>query len=124
MKAFFASALFLLSFGLQAQLSFTDSVNISRERWRDSMFRMDKNQIPTGFLTEYSMGPFEITKHDGLNNDDDTTKNYADLLMLHNILQESKVNATAVLNPTDSIYQWAYNSYTSNQSIPFIILSK
>ena len=55
----------------QNTLEVTDNGNITRERWRDSMLRMDKNQVPTGFLPEYSMFGFESNKYDGVNNDDD-----------------------------------------------------
>ncbi len=62
----------------QNTLEVTDSGNITRERWRDSLLRMDKNQVPTGFLYEYSMFGFESNKYDGLNNDDDTIENFLD----------------------------------------------
>ncbi len=48
-----------------AQLEVTDNGNITRERWRDSVLRKDKNQVPTGFLLEYSMFGFESNKYDG-----------------------------------------------------------
>ncbi len=33
-----------------AQLEVIDAENITRERWRDSMLRMDMSQVSTGFL--------------------------------------------------------------------------
>ena len=38
-----------------AQLTTEDSIGITRERWRDSIFRMDKQLVPSGILPEYSM---------------------------------------------------------------------
>lgn len=61
----------LNSFG-QNTLEVIDTGNITRERWRDSVLRMDKMQIPTGFLLEYSMFGLEGSKYDGVGNDDDT----------------------------------------------------
>jgi hypothetical protein len=51
MKKLFTSLLFfLIVLAASAQdFEFTDSVNISREQWRDSLLRMDKSQVPTGF---------------------------------------------------------------------------
>ncbi len=43
----------------QNTLTVIDTGNITRERWRDSLLRMDKNQVPTGFLLEYSMFGFD-----------------------------------------------------------------
>lgn len=35
-----------------AQLEVIDTNNITRERWRDSVFRIDKTQVPTGFVKQ------------------------------------------------------------------------
>ena len=77
----------------QNTLEVTDTGNITRERWRDSLLRMDMSQVPTGFLLEYSMLGFESNKYDGVGNDDDTIKNDGRIFELHNILWYSKVNS-------------------------------
>lgn len=59
----------------QNTLEVIDTGNITRERWRDSVLRIDMSQVPTGFLLEYSMFGFESDKFDGVGNDDDTIKN-------------------------------------------------
>lgn len=69
----------------QNTLEVIDTGNITRERWRDSVLRMDMNQIPTGFLLEYSMFGFESNKYDGVSNDDDTIRNDGRIFELHNI---------------------------------------
>ena len=56
----------------QNTLNVIDTSNITRERWRDSVLRMNMSQVPTGFLLEYSMFGFDSNKHDGIGNDDDT----------------------------------------------------
>ncbi len=76
---------------VSAQLTTEDSVGITRERWRDSLFRMDMQYVPTGILLEYSLFPFEVERHDGLNNDDDTLRDKGHFYMLHNILTSSIV---------------------------------
>jgi hypothetical protein len=75
----------------QNTLEVIDTGNITRERWRDSVLRMDKTQVPTGFLLEYSMFGFESSKYDGVGNDDDTIKNGGRIFELHNTLWYSKV---------------------------------
>ena len=50
-----------------------DTGNITRERWRDSLLRMDMSQVPTGFLLEYSLSGFESGKYDGIGNNDYTS---------------------------------------------------
>lgn len=106
------------------QLQYADSINISREQWRDSLFRIDKNQVPTGILTEYSLFPFESGKYDGLNNDDDTVKTDGQIFMLQNTLYDGIVNVNASLIMTDSLYTHAFNHYNTSQSNPFILIYK
>jgi hypothetical protein len=117
----FAIFAFLSSFA-QNTLEVTDSINITRERWRDSVLRMDKSQIPSGFLLEYSMFGFLSSKYDGINNDDDTIKNGGKIFELHNILLKSKVNNNAVINETDSLYKKAFFEHFNNNTIPLIFI--
>lgn len=77
----------------QNTLEVIDTGNITRERWRDSVLRMDMNQAPTGFLLEYSMFGFDSNKYDGVGNNDDTIKDDGRIFELHNILWYSKVNS-------------------------------
>ncbi len=86
-KLLFFSIMLFWSFNSFAQntLTVTDTGNITRERWRDSVLRMDKSQVPTGFLLEYSMFGFRSNKYDGVSNDDDTIKNDGRICELHNI---------------------------------------
>ena len=52
---FFSIPLFFIySSFAQNTLEIKDTGNITIERWRDSVFSMDKSQVPTGFLLEYS----------------------------------------------------------------------
>ena len=97
------SLLFLVAFiativTYAQNIQLEDSAFITRERWRDSMFRMDKSQVPTGFLYDYAMFGFDGSKWDGVGNDDDTTKEEGLIFGLHNILWHSKVNSNAVID--------------------------
>ncbi len=98
-KLCFALLWSVICASLHAQLTTEDSIGITRERWRDSLFRMDKQYVTTGILLEYSLFPFEAAKYDGLNNNDDTLKDAGHLYMLHNILTASVVNSNASLSP-------------------------
>ena len=105
-----------------AQLSTEDSVGITRERWRDSLFRMDMQYVTKGILLEYSMFPFEASKYDGLNSDDDTLKYSGHLYMLHNILAGGVVNENANLPETDSLFAWAFWHNRNTGKIPFTLV--
>lgn len=105
-----------------AQLEVIDTNNITRERWRDSMLRMDKSQIPTGFLLEYSLFGLESNKYDGVGNDDDTIKNDGRIFELHNTLWHSKVNNNAVINLTDSMFSKAFFANLDNGVIPLTFI--
>lgn len=102
----------------QNTLEIRDTGNITRERWRDSLLRMDKSQIPTGFLLEYSMFGLESTKYDGVGNNDDTIKNNGRIFELHNILWNSKVNNNASIELTDSLYSRAFLYNRNSNVIP------
>lgn len=106
----------------QNTLEVTDSGNITRERWRDSMLRMDMNQVPTGFLLEYSMFGFESNKYDGVNNDDDTLKDDGRIFELHSILWHSKVNSNAAIDVTDNLFEKAFSDNRSSNVIPLIFI--
>lgn len=122
MKKLFTSILFLLSIiTVSAQdFEFTDSVNISRERWRDSLLRMDMNQVPTGFLFEYSLAGIDLSKFNGVNSD--TLKNEGLILSLHEILNLSKVNSNAQIAPTDDLYNQAKSIYNNNKTVALIFI--
>lgn len=105
-----------------AQLQVEDSATISRERWRDSVFRMNMSYVPSGILAEYSLYPFEATKYDGLNNDDDTIKSSGYLYMLHDLLKASIVNNNAQLPVTDSLYAYASSLNKITGEIPFTLV--
>lgn len=117
----FASAT-LLCTELRAQLSTEDSIGITRERWRDSLFRMDMQYVPSGILLEYSLFPFEASKVDGLNNNDDTLKDAGHLYMLHNILTSSIVNGNADLPETDSLFAVAFWHNRNTGKMPFTLV--
>ena len=122
--------LLLFAFGLlytsvtlsQNTLEVIDTGNITRERWRDSLLRMDMNQIPTGFLQEYSLFGFDGDKYDGVDNDDDTIKNDRRIFELHNILWYSKVNSNAVIDLTDSLFSKAFFENRNNHTIPLTFI--
>lgn len=105
------------------QVTVEDSINISREQWRDSTFRINKQLVPTGLLLEYSMAPFTPVQYDG-GSTVDTIKSGNYILMLHNILGLSKVNNNASLEETDSLYVRALTYYENTKTIPFITLFK
>ena len=122
-KLLFAFFLSTISYVFtNAQLTTEDSIGITRERWRDSIFRMDKQLIPSGILPEYSMFPFETGKYDGLNNNDDTLKFNGHFYMLHNILTGSIVNANANLLPTDTFFAKAFWHNRNTGKIPFTLV--
>jgi hypothetical protein len=52
MKKLFTSLFFLITISVASaqDFEFIDSVNISREQWRDSLLRIDKSQITIGFF--------------------------------------------------------------------------
>lgn len=106
----------------QNTLEVIDTGNITRERWRDSVLRMDKSQVPTGLLLEHSMFGFESAKYDGVNNDDDTIKNDGRVFELHNILWHSKVNGNAVIEVTDSLHKRAFFYNLTNNTVPLIFV--
>ncbi|GGH65763.1 pimeloyl-ACP methyl ester carboxylesterase [Filimonas zeae] len=117
------SAALLLSTLIFAQIIVEDSINISRERWRDSTFRINKQLVPTGLLLEYSMAPFTSLQYSG-GSSVDTIKSGNYILMLHNLLGLSKVNNNASLQLTDSLYVRAVTYYQNTKVIPFITLFK
>lgn len=117
----FIVAMFAIFYSF-AQLEVTDNGNITRERWRDSLLRMDKNQVPTGFLYEYSMFGFESNKYDGVNNDDDTIKNDGRIFELHSILWHSKVNNNVSIDVTENLYSKAFLDNRNNHVIPLIFI--
>ena len=93
---FFSIFLFFIhSSFAQNTLTVIDTGNIARDQWRDSVLRMDKTQVPTGFLLEYSMFGFTSNKYDGVGNDDDTIKNDGRIFELHNILWFSKISSNS-----------------------------
>ena len=51
-------------------IEFQDFASLTRERWRDSLFRMDMAQVPTGYLLEYSLAGFEPQLFNGLGGND------------------------------------------------------
>lgn len=122
-KFFFLLFSFALSFRALAQnIVIEDSATLTRERWRDSIFRIDKSLVPTGFLYDYSMFGFDSNKWDGINNDDDTTKLSGAIFALHNILSLSKVNNNAVIDVTDSLFKKAFLDNRNTGAIPLTFI--
>lgn len=105
-----------------AQLEVIDTNNITRERWRDSVLRIDMSQVPTGFLLEYSMFGLESDKYDGVGNNDDTIKTDGRIFELHNILWYSKVNNNASIDLTDSLFSRAFFANLDNGVIPLTFI--
>ncbi len=106
----------------QNTLTVIDTGNITRERWRDSVLRMDKSQVTTGFLLEYSMSGFSSNKYDGVGNDDDTINNDGKIFVLHNILFNSKVNNNAVIDLTDTLFSKAFFYNLNTNVIPLTFI--
>ncbi len=118
------SVLFCILFTISAfaQLTTEDSVGITRERWRDSTFKMDMQYVSTGILLEYSLFPFDAIKYDGLNGNDDTLKYDGHLYMLHHILKNSVVNGNINIPDTDSLFAKAYWYNYNTGKIPFTLI--
>jgi len=106
----------------QNTLQVIDTGNITRERWRDSVLRMDKTLVPTGFLLEYSMFGIESSKYDGVGNNDDTIKNEGRIFELHNTLWYSKVNSNAVIGISDTLFSKAFFANLNNNVIPLTFI--
>lgn len=106
----------------QNTMEIIDTGNITRERWRDSLFRIDKSQVPTGFLLEYSMSGLESSKFDGTGNNDDTLKQDGEVFGLHDILWYSKVNNNATIAETDSLYGKAFLDNLNSDVIPLTFI--
>lgn len=106
----------------QNTLEVTDNGNITRERWRDSLLRMDMNQVPTGFLLEYSLFGFESSKYDGVINDDDIIKDDGRIFELHSILWHSKVNGNATIDVTDNLFEKAFVDNRSSNAVPLTFI--
>jgi hypothetical protein len=81
---------------------------------------MDMNQVPTGFLFEYSLAGVDLSKFNGINSD--TLKNEGQILSLHEILNLSKVNNNAQINPSDGLYAQAQSLYNTNKSVALIFI--
>ena len=113
---------FIFSSFAQNTLEIKDTGNITRERWRDSVFSMDKSQVPTGFLLEYSMFGFTSNKYDGVGTDDDTIRSDGRIFELHNILWNSKVNSNAVIDVTDTLYSKAFFYNLNTNIIPLTFI--
>ena len=119
---FSISLFFIYSSFAQNTLEIKDTGNITRERWRDSVFSMDKSQVPTGFILEYSMFGSTSNKYDGVGNDDDTIKNDGRIFELHSILSNSKVNNNAVIEPTDTLFARGFFYNLNTQIIPLTFI--
>jgi hypothetical protein len=79
---------------------------------------MDKSQVPTGFLFEYSLAGIDLSKYNGINSD--ILKNEGQILSLHEILNLSKVNNNAQISPTDGLFEQAQSLYSTNKSVALI----
>lgn len=122
-KLLFVLLTFTMSlFSMAQNITVEDSATLTRERWRDSVFRMDKSQVSTGFLYDYSMFGFDTNKWDGVNNDDDTTKLSGQIFSLHNILWYSKVNNNAVIDATDSLFKKAFLDNRNTGAVPLTFI--
>ena len=98
----------------QSSLEILDSASINRVQWRDSIFKIDKSQVPTGLLWEYSLFGFDSTKYNGVNGDDDTLKEEGRIFQLHNILWHSKINSNSIIGDTDTLLGRAFLANYNN----------
>jgi hypothetical protein len=97
----------------------------SREAWQDTCFGLiDKsvNQIPSGYLIDYSLAPFESSLYDGRDGDDDTLNSYVDFFSYYHILQLSAVNSNASLIPTNDLFVSARRYIRDNKKNPLLFL--
>lgn len=104
-------------------LQIEDTINITRERWRDTCFGLinkDATQIPNGYLVDYSLAVID-KDFDGVGNND-TLKSYGDFFYYYNILELSKVNSNGALQLTDDLFINAKRYQRDNPSIPLLFL--
>ena len=102
-----------------------DAASTSREQWRDRLFRIDLGQVPTGFLLDYSLNPFDANKYDGVSAANEPITDYTRIFQLHKLLSLSRVNSNASLQSTDDLFDQAVASKISGGgAIPFIVLCK
>ena len=131
-KRFFLSVIFviLICFGYSQTNSFAiqDSGNMTRQRWRDTCFallNLSSSQIPSGFLIDYSLNPFNDSNFNSLiNTNVDTLLDAGNFFVIHNILTSSIVNSSAApISTTDSLFINAYR-YTrdNNGAMPLLFL--
>lgn len=107
-----------------AQLQIEDTINITKDRWRDTCFGLiDKSalQIPSGYLLDYSLADFPAGDLDGVGTND-TIKTYGDYFYYYNILELSAVNTNAILPTANSQYINASRYKRDNDTIPLLFL--
>lgn len=122
MTLFFVAVIATLYCFAQNTLEVIDTGSISRVQWRDSVLRMNKANIPTGFLLEYSMFGLEGARYDGVNNNDDTIKDNGRIFELHSTLYHSKVNSNAAIDVTDTLFSKAYFAHRNTNVIPLTFI--
>lgn len=104
----FISALLMLyaMYSASAQpLQLEDTLNVTRERWRDTCFGLiDKSaaQIPSGYLIDYSLSGIN-KDFDGVGNND-TLQAWGNFFYHYNILELSKVNSNGALQTTNDLF--------------------
>jgi hypothetical protein len=123
----------LLSAGLQVciaqspTLTFQDTINTTPQRWRDTCFGLldlSSSQIPSGFLLDYSMLPFNDSSYNSLlTSSVDTISESGSFLSVLSILKSSAVNANAAtLIATDSMFINAYRLHRNTGYFPLLFL--
>ncbi len=119
-------SLLLLTSSIFAQTTIIeDAASTSREQWRGNLFRIDLSQMPTGFLLEYSLNPFDANKYDGVSTANEPITDYTRIFQLHKLLSLSRVNGNASLQNTDDLFDQAVtNKINGGGAIPFIVLCK
>jgi hypothetical protein len=98
------------------------SAYASVEAYRDDVFRMDLQQVPSGILLEYSLFPFESPKYDGLNNDDNVLNDKGHIFGLLEVLRAGTVADTAIIPSSDSLFAEAYLHRHNTGNIPLTFL--
>jgi hypothetical protein len=98
-KSILCMMMLSFTFTVLAQtLQIEDTINITRERWRDTCFGLinkGTTQIPSGYLVDYSLGIID-KDFDGAGSND-TIKAYVDFFYYYNIPELSKVNSNGTL---------------------------
>lgn len=108
-------------------VSYLDTIHSSTARWQDTCFgllNLSASQIPSGYLLDYSLTPFDDSNFNSLTSSNiDTLKNFGSFFSLQNIFTQSKVNANAAyIGNSDTLFINAHRYQRDTGYIPLLFL--